>query len=383
MIRRRGGSGRGAAGRGATLALAGLGAVLIVAAGAFDAEPLYVPGVGLVALVVVLALMLLLGRRGASVRRVLEAPRVVEGDAVALRIEVRRGWLPLPGSTVADPLVPEPLAVRGRGRGASLATEARLRHRGLHALAPPALVLRDPLGLASRTVRGDGEDHVLVLPRTSPVSAPGGGAPALWAAGRRPHAVGAEIDPDGLRPYRPGAPATRVYWPALARGAGLVERRRQPEPESRPLVVLDARGATCREELDAAVRAAASLCLELARRGGCAALLPGERRPAPIDRSLAAWPAIHARLALVAGDAPAPVLTGLGMRRGAVLYVVARELARLPRALELVPRGSTRILVTPARMPGRALAFEVAGCHGHQLGAPARRRAAAAREGVG
>ena len=47
---------------------------------------------------------------------------------------------------------------------------------------------------------------------------------------------------DGLRPYRQGTPASRIHWPALARGAGLLERRLRADTDSRPLVVVDARG---------------------------------------------------------------------------------------------------------------------------------------------
>jgi len=36
-------------------------------------------------------------------------------------------------------------------------------------------------------------------------------------------------------------------------------------------------------------------------------------------------------------------------------------------------------LVTPAPIPGRRSAFTVAGCHGHALAAPGRRRATRAR----
>ena len=92
----------------------------------------------------------------------------------------------------------------------------------------------------------------------------------------------AAVDMDGLRPYRVGTPASRIHWPAVARGHGLIERRLQADGDSRPLVVLDARlpGPDAQSELlDAAVRAAASLVLELARRGGCGLLLPGEQRP--------------------------------------------------------------------------------------------------------
>src|ERR1700733_8579028 len=114
---------------------------------------------------------------------------------------------------------------------------------------------------------------------------------------------------DGLRPYRPGTPASRIHWSALARGAGVLERRLQADTDSRPLVVVDARGSgppAPPEYLDAAVRAAASLVLELGKQVGCGLLLPGEHRPLEVEPDLAALPVAHARLALVAGGPATP-----------------------------------------------------------------------------
>jgi len=139
-----------------------------------------------------------------------------------------------------------------------------------------------------------------------------------------------------------------------------------------------------------AVRAAASLTLELAREGGCALLLPGERRPTPIERDLASWPAAHVRLALVAGGpgSPAPML-GAQTRMGPVIHVAALPLERLPPAVLGIARGA-RVLVVPgppdaeqragARAPGsnRPLrpSFEVAGCRGYVLRSRPGERAA-------
>lgn len=366
MGRRRGG------GWGALVGLAALGVTLALAGGAFAATALSVPGIGLLALALVLAVALAGAARGASVRRTVKTARVVEGDEVVLSIAVCRGVLPLPGASVRDPLVDAPLDVRGRGRRVELVARARLERRGRHALPAPTLVLRDPLGLAARVVAGPADGQVLVLPRTSPVITPGGGAFGLGVDGAGAHVVGAEIDPDGLRPHRPGAPASRIYWPALARGTGLVERRRRPEPEGQPLVVLDPRDAAAPRDLDAAVRAAASLCLALARRGGCSALLPGARRPVAIDGDLGGWAGVHARLALIDGDSGSPAPAVLGAHRGTVVYVVARRLGRPPRVLDRAPRGSTRILVVPGPADGASVLFEVAGCHGRLVGAPRR-----------
>ena len=98
-----------------------------------------------------------------------------------------------------------------------------------------------------------------MLPRTFPVAAPASGGEAMPAHARAALTAAAETEIDGLRPHREGSPASRIHWPAVARGAGLMERKLRSESDSRPLVVLDPRGRRAPEDLDAAVRAAGSL----------------------------------------------------------------------------------------------------------------------------
>jgi len=240
-----------------------LGLALVLLGAGVDAEPLLAPGVALVALAAVTAGWVAAAARGASVARELSSHRVVEEEPLTVRLTARAGALPFPGGALEDPLLPEPAPVHS-GRGvARVRIEVRFARRGARALAPPRLSLRDPLGVAGRVVAAEGEDRVLVLPRIHPVIATGEGSP-LQSGGRAAPVAGAEVELDGLRPYRDGAPATRIHWPALARGAGLLERRLEADGEQLPLVVLDARGEAAREQLDAAVRAAASLMLALA-----------------------------------------------------------------------------------------------------------------------
>src|SRR4051795_4978490 len=68
-----------------------LGAVLALFAGLFDAEVLWVPALGLVALSVGLAVSVLLAARGARVQRDLEAGRVVECEPLHVDLRVRAG----------------------------------------------------------------------------------------------------------------------------------------------------------------------------------------------------------------------------------------------------------------------------------------------------
>jgi len=349
-----------------------LGVALLLAAGIFDAAPLYVPGVAFLVLAIGCVAWVTSGARGVSVSRRLGATRVVEDEPLPFEIELRSSGV-LPSCEVIDPLLDEPLAVRGGRRTAAVAADARFPRRGRRRLLPPAVVVRDPLGLAQRAITADAPEEVLVLPRIEPIRVTPDAAGAAGAVSRRARpgvAPAAEIDIDGLRPHREGAPASRIHWPAFARTGDLIERRLRPEGDSRPLVLLDPRHDR-EEDLDAAVRAAASLCVHLADRGGCALLLPGERRPAPLEPGLSGWPHLHARLAVVEGGRP-PALTGLAQRRGAIFYVAARVPGRIPQILLHAPAAG-RVLVVPGTLNGRRTTFEVSGCRGYDL-APARPR---------
>jgi len=342
-----------------------LGLALGIVAGTFDAEPLWTPAVAFAALGGAAAAWIAASARGVTVTREIGARRVVEDEPLDVRIEVRAGRLPLPTGALVEPLLSEPVPLRPGRRRLGVRVQARFGRRGRRDLAAPVAVLRDPLGLATRPVAAADRAEVLVLPRVHPVRAlaEGGGS-----GGRRGRpAAAAETELDGVREHRPGTPASRIYWPALARGAGLMERRLRAESDTRPLVVLDARGVGAAEEddLDRAVRATASLARSLAEAGGCAVLLPGDRRPTDLDAALGGWPHLHARLALVAAG-ERPSLSGVATRSGPVLYVAARAPARTPSALTHAPANG-RTLVVPGHLPGRRPAFTVAGCTGYAL----------------
>jgi uncharacterized protein (DUF58 family) len=378
--------------RAAAVALCGL--VLGLVSLIFDAAPLFVPAVGLIALGAVTPAWLWLAARGASTRRHLPAERVIEDEPVEATIEVRRGTLGLPGAQVVDPftgsrfeLTGELSPIRGE-RTISVRVTSRFARRGLHRLPPPALTVRDPLELTRvEAISAVGHQQVLVLPRTEPVRWRGAGATRRLRLpdGRAGSEALAAVDLDGLRPYRKGTPASRIHWPAVARGAGLIERRLAADGDARPLVVLDARmpasvGRAGRDLLDAAVRAAASLVLDFARAGGCGLLLPGEQRATKIDRELINWPAAYARLALVEGgsDSRPPALSTLTARGGAMIYVAASPVERLSAILS-APGGGPIVLVVPEAeivgghprgVRGAARpALAVSGCQGFVLGA--------------
>jgi uncharacterized protein (DUF58 family) len=350
---------------------------------AFNSPALVMAAIGLVLLVGGATVWAPLAAYGAEVERERGPATVLEGEPYPLRIVVRSGTVPTRG-VLADPLLEKPHAVRAslRGRARHLSVPVTFERRGRRVLEPARLIVRDPLGLAEREVVGEHGGELVVLPRVDPVLAPtaGGDDRGAGNADDLGDGVGAsplearaiDFEIDGLRPYREGTPASRIHWPAVARTGELVERRLVAGGDSSPLVVLDARDPDDEDSLDMAVRAAASLCVHLARKAdGCALLLGGERRPMQIDPELrAGWPLAHARLAVVERGGGIPRIARTG-HTGAVVWVCARG-GRLPRTAR-GPAGPTH-LVLPKPVPRVPVAFTVAGCAGHSLAAAGRAR---------
>lgn len=335
-----------------------LGLALCLVAGALAATPLYVPGVGLLLMTVAAGAWVSLAVRGAGVVRTLERPFVSEDFPLRVSVRTIRSRVPIPGAELRPWAGGPPLPVPCRD-GHRATTTIRLPRRGRHRLDPASLEIGDPLGLCRRTV-ASAADEVLVLPRLEPVELTelrgGAGAPGGAGAGEP---AGGGTDVDSLQPYRPGTPASRIHWPTVARSGTLIERRLVAEADRLPLIVVDPREPASPATLDQAVRAAASLCVHLGRHGGCALLLPGDRRPARIDSELHGFPEVHARLALLGPDAGGPPPGGL-IDGGAVLWVSAATVpARLPE--------TAWYLVSPHPQPRWPVSFTVAGCRGYRL----------------
>ena len=363
---------------GRALGTALLGVAICLAGGLFDLASLYVPGAALVLIAFAAPGWVVLAVRGARLTRAPGPATVIEEEPYPLRLELRTGRLPPPAGELIEPLLGWPVPIGGRW-SRRIRLNLRFTRRGRRVLEPGLVIVRDPLGLYERRLLGQGGEQLLVLPRVEPVEPVNGGGLSRSGlrgspegihglAGGRLEGAPAELEIDGLRPYRQGAPAARIHWPTVARRGEMLERRLVAGLESAPLVVLDASRPESEQALDAAVRAAASLCRELAAIAGCGLLLPGDRRPLEVGRDLGAWPHAHARLAVVeSGMAPRPV-----SRAGAVFWVTAAT-AR-PAGLDRVA-CSARYLVTPSPPPGARPSFKVAGCIGMPLerAAPTRR----------
>ena len=350
-----------------------LGLALVLGGALFDSPVLYVPGVGLALLSAATGVWVARAAAAVSLRCRPDSWNLVEGDPWPLLVELRTGRLPLPGARFEHPLLASAPGIRRERRGRVRPVQITLRfpHRGRWEPGMLTLAVSDPLGLHRREVEAEIGGAVLVLPRVEPLrgGALGGallgedgtGDSARGESGGGVSAGGLDFEVDGLRPHRRGTPASRIHWPTVARTGELVEHRLLSGGEAPPLVALDTADGG-EDAVDRAVRAAASICHHLARRRGCALLLPGDPRPLRIDGRLRSWPEAHARLALIE---PGGRLAQLRRppRDGAVFCVYAGALpppwsARLGRGGYLVGPAATG----PA-------AFEVGGCRAVLQGA--------------
>jgi uncharacterized protein (DUF58 family) len=347
-------------------ATAALGAALTLAGLGFGLVAALVCGIALLALAAGAFAWVELATVGGRLERERGPGRLEESQPYRLRIVLRRTLVPPPGGELIDPLLDRSIPV-GPGWRRRLERDVWLERPGRRRLDPARLVVRDPLGLWQRELDSGQSGELVVLPRIDPVrwagagSEPGGQSSGSGRASDATSRRGglAQFEVDGLRPYREGSPASRIHWPAVARSGEMIERRLIAGGEPRPLVVFDPRGGTATQR-ERAMRAAASLCVQLARSGGCDLLVPGERRPLSIDPALRNWPEAHVRIAVSDPHAgPAMPRVGSG---AAVVWVTAGR--ALPSSLRRLRPGS--FLVTPSGTR-RAAAFRVSGCFAYPV----------------
>jgi uncharacterized protein (DUF58 family) len=351
-------------------ATAALGAALTLVGLGFGLAAALVCGIALLALAIGAFVWVELATVGGRLERRPGPSRLEESEPYPLRLALRRTLLPPPGGELIDPLLDRSVPV-GRRWARQVEREIWLESPGRRRLVPARLVVRDPLGLWQRTLRSERTDDLVVLPRVDPVrwSGPGaeprGQAAASGSASDATTRRGglAAFEVDGLRPYRDGSPASRIHWPAVARTGQMIERRLISGGEPRPLVVFDPRGGTEPTHRERAMRAAASICVELARAGGCDLLVPGERRALPIDPALRAWPEAHVRIAV--SDPEAGPMLPAGIAGTAVLWVTAGR--SLPPSVRRLRPGS--FLITPSGSR-RAATFRVSGCFAYPVAGP-------------
>lgn len=238
----------------------GLGALLLIAAGAFLQLPvLAILGIVVGAVEVVHATWSQRGLADVRYERQLAGVRVPWGEEIPMTVEVwNRKRLPLAWLR-ADDATSDGVEVRGRElvedeeKGFALRNTWTLRpfekvrrrvwvsaaRRGVFSIGPAELVVGDLFARDAARAQVGGTDRFTVWPRV--VAAPGVARSQRWGDLDRAHA-GLIEDPArfaGVRTYSPGDPLRRIHARTSARLGRPVTKRFEPARERQVLIALD------------------------------------------------------------------------------------------------------------------------------------------------
>jgi uncharacterized protein (DUF58 family) len=161
------------------------------------------------------------------------------------------------------------VAPMGPGERREVQYAVRAGTRGVHALGPLAVRVRDPFGLSVRSAAVGTPGTLVVLPRIHPLSAGRQLGRGLGAEGSIPHRVALHGEDDqAIREYRDGDDLRRIHWPATARTGELMVRQEDRPARRRAVVLLDSRrdahgGAGAAGSLEWCVEMAASVSSHL------------------------------------------------------------------------------------------------------------------------
>jgi uncharacterized protein (DUF58 family) len=316
-----------------------IGTTLIVGAIAVDAglNLLFLMFATMACLLAASAALSRLALFGLRVRRVL--PPVIHAGTpylMGISLENRKRWFPSFSIEVEDVVDRHPIDKRcyflklPAGRTQETSYRHTLPRRGPHRLSGFRLATKFPFGLMQRAKDITDAEEIVVYPALAPLPPDLlRGLPAVRAPGRD-RAPGREGEFAGLRPFRPGDDPRDIHWRSTARRGMAVAIEHEDDRAREVTLVLDNAGvavddsvvATSDAAFETAVSQAASLCVELGRRGFAVGL---------------AWRG---------GELP-PASGKPGLARAMrALALVGRERAPLPR-----PRGGLVIAVRPAEPP--------------------------------
>lgn len=205
-----------------------------------------------------------------SVRVVLSADAVVEGEAVqatvtiaadgeldaaSVRFDHSPGLVPADGSAAVTVHVPA-------GQSRDVTVRLRPVRWGVYAFGPVTVTWYGRGRLVGGLVRAEAET-LRVLPRAEEFAAPDAHPFTRALSGAHVARVSGEgIEPNGVREYRPGDPLRRVNWRVTARRGALHVTEQRPERNAEVVLFLDTfvdRGPAGATSLDVAVRAAAGI----------------------------------------------------------------------------------------------------------------------------
>ena len=276
--------------RGWTMAVSGL--VLCVVALLVGQRDLLWPGVFLVSLPPVSALLVAVSTRGLSLERAVRPHQVSVGEPASSTIVLRqRGVGPGAVYTVEDQLAPAlgeapsfvvPFGVTGGAR--QLDYQVRADWRGRHQLGPIRRGVGDSLGLVERRRTLPGTVELTVTPRVHALS-PLREASGVGASAETDVLRTSLIGPDDvlIREYRSGDDVRRIHWRSTARTGQLMVRREERAWDPSAVVLVDNRRPHYGEQIpddrfEWVVSAAASIALHLQASGFSVSLADADGR---------------------------------------------------------------------------------------------------------
>lgn len=215
-----------------------------------------------------------------SSRRRVHPTRLWHEESGRVDLEIRNdGWLPTalllledetaaslaaPPQFVLDPLAP--------GQGAQVNYQIEGRQRGLHTVGPTRTHLRDPFGVAQRTMWLGEVEEVLVYPPVLPLPSV---LPRLGRLGTATEGAARPLTTSGefanVREYVRGDDLRKVHWKTTAHRGKLMLKQEESPLEIQATLVLDARRAAHRgsgptSTFEMAVTATASAGYHLSER---------------------------------------------------------------------------------------------------------------------
>jgi uncharacterized protein (DUF58 family) len=208
-----------------------------------------------------------------TARRAVRPARLFHDAQGRVDLDVRNDGRIRTATIIVEDQVPPALAETPRllsqpvrpGETVRLSYDLHGRLRGHYRVGPAQILLRDPFGIAERSVQFGTTDEVIVYPPVLilPPSLPRSGRHGTSTSGRhRPPAPQGELAT--VREYVRGDDLRKVHWKTTAHRGKLMITQFESPREAQATIVLDARPSSAFEE---AITAAASSAYHLDHRG--------------------------------------------------------------------------------------------------------------------
>lgn len=255
-------------------------------------------GILLIALPLVSALVVGRTRLRLAVRRTVSPTDVAVGTPATVELALsNRGRMPA-GLLLLEDRIPYVLGHRPRfvvdrvspNWRRTVTYQIKSDVRGLYQVGPLMLTVADPFGLVETSRTFAESQTLLVTPRVQRLPAVRLGSDRAGSGENRPRAIAAAGEEDAtVREYRDGDDLRRVHWRSTARRGSLMVRREEQPWQSRAALFLDARtgshhGHGPSSSLEWSVGAAASIGMDVIRRGYITTMLGGPTTLNAIDR---------------------------------------------------------------------------------------------------